>query len=103
MSVCRGRGTWRPRCPHSERRSSLRPTLQLLEDCLSLFNPARPDLMPTVASVGSGGCVPVAVSSASKVVRINLDTFFKKQKANSSINPQMPSPICCDLLALGLA
>lgn len=41
------------------------------------------------------------------VVRIDLDTRGrekkKKKKANSSINPQMPSPICCDLLVLGLA
>lgn len=62
-----GGDTWRPRCPHSERRSSLRPTIQLFEDSLSLFNPARPDLTPTLASVGSGGCVLGAVSSASKV------------------------------------
>lgn len=68
MCVCVYWGdTRRPRCPQSERRRGLRPTTQRLEDCLSLFNPARPDLTPTPASVGSGGCILVPVSSASKV------------------------------------
>ena len=50
-----------------EDRASERPAIQPFQDRQSLPNPARPDLTPTLASVGSGGWVLGVAFSASKV------------------------------------
>lgn len=83
-----GGHTWRPRCPHSAGRSS-EPS-----SC-SLFTPAGPALAPTLAPVGSGGCVLRLQSYW--VVRIHLDTFKKSKRQIAPLIPKclLPSAATC--------